>query len=36
MAIVRALDTAGVDVADIQRHEVTLDDVFLTITKAAA
>jgi len=36
IAIVRALDAAGIDVVDIQRHEVTLDDVFLTITKAAA
>jgi ABC-2 type transport system ATP-binding protein len=39
--IVRALDAAGVDVVDVQRREVTLDDVFLTITgsqptKAAA
>ncbi|NVB84432.1 MAG: ATP-binding cassette domain-containing protein [Kofleriaceae bacterium] len=30
--IVRALDAAGVDVVDVQRREVTLDDVFLTIT----
>lgn len=30
--IVRALDSAGVEVVDVQRREVTLDDVFLTIT----
>jgi ABC-2 type transport system ATP-binding protein len=30
--VVRALDAAGVDVVDVQRREVTLDDVFLTIT----
>jgi ABC-2 type transport system ATP-binding protein len=32
--IVRALDAAGVDAVDVQRREVTLDDVFLTITGA--
>jgi ABC-2 type transport system ATP-binding protein len=30
--IVRALDAAGIDAVDVQRREVTLDDVFLTIT----
>jgi hypothetical protein len=30
--VVRALDVAGVDAADIQRREPTLDDVFLTLT----
>jgi len=32
--IVRALDAAGIDAVDVQRREATLDDVFLTITKA--
>ena len=30
--VVRALDAAGVDAADVQRREATLDDVFLTLT----
>ncbi len=30
--VVRALDQAGVDAADIHRREPTLDDVFLTLT----
>ena len=30
--IVRALDTAGIDAVDVQRREVTLDDVFLMPT----
>jgi len=30
--IVRALDAAGIDAVDVQRREVTLDDVFLMIT----
>jgi ABC-2 type transport system ATP-binding protein len=30
--IVRALDAAGLDAHDVQRREVTLDDVFLAIT----
>jgi ABC-2 type transport system ATP-binding protein len=33
--IVRALDAAGIDAIDVQRREVTLDDVFLTITQAS-
>jgi ABC-2 type transport system ATP-binding protein len=32
--LVRALDAAGIEAVDIQRREVTLDDVFLTITAA--
>jgi len=32
VAILRALDEAGVDVADISRRHVTLDDVFLALT----
>ena len=32
--LVRALDAAGIDAVDVQRREVTLDDVFLTITQA--
>jgi ABC-2 type transport system ATP-binding protein len=32
--LVRALDAAGIDAVDVQRREVTLDDVFLTITGA--
>jgi ABC-2 type transport system ATP-binding protein len=31
--IVRALDAAGIDAVDVQRREVTLDDVFLAITR---
>ena len=31
--VVRALDAAGVDVVDVQRREVTLDDVFLSLTR---
>ncbi len=34
--VVRALDAAGVDVHDVHRREVTLDDVFLSITRATA
>jgi ABC-2 type transport system ATP-binding protein len=30
--VVRALDQAGVDAADVHRREATLDDVFLTLT----
>jgi ABC-2 type transport system ATP-binding protein len=30
--IVRALDAAGIDPADVQRRDPTLDDVFLTLT----
>ncbi len=30
--VVRALDAAGVDAADVQRRDATLDDVFLTLT----
>ena len=33
--LVRALDAAGIDAVDVQRREVTLDDVFLTITQAS-
>jgi ABC-2 type transport system ATP-binding protein len=32
--VVRALDAAGIDAADIGRREATLDDVFLTLTGA--
>ncbi len=31
--VVRALDAAGVDAVDVQRREVTLDDVFLSLTR---
>jgi ABC-2 type transport system ATP-binding protein len=31
--VVRALDGAGVDAIDVQRREVTLDDVFLSLTR---
>ena len=31
--VVRALDAAGLNAHDVQRREVTLDDVFLTITR---
>jgi ABC-2 type transport system ATP-binding protein len=34
MAIARALDDAGVEAIDVHRREATLDDVFLTLTKA--
>jgi ABC-2 type transport system ATP-binding protein len=30
--VVRALDAAGIDPADVQRRDATLDDVFLTLT----
>ena len=30
--VVRALDQAGIDAADVHRREATLDDVFLTLT----
>ena len=32
--VVRALDAAGVDAIDVQRREVTLDDVFLSLTRS--
>ena len=32
--VVRALDAAGIDAHDVQRREVTLDDVFLSITQS--
>jgi ABC-2 type transport system ATP-binding protein len=34
--VVRALDAAGVDAVDVQRREVTLDDVFLSLTHKPA
>ena len=34
--VVRALDDAGVDVADVHRREATLDDVFLSLTRTSA
>jgi ABC-2 type transport system ATP-binding protein len=34
--VVRALDEAGVEATDVHRREATLDDVFLSITGAAA
>jgi ABC-2 type transport system ATP-binding protein len=34
--LVRALDAAGVDIDDVHRREVTLDDVFLAITSGRA
>jgi ABC-2 type transport system ATP-binding protein len=34
--IVRALDAAGVDAHDVHRREVTLDDVFLSLTGSGA
>ena len=34
--VMRALDAAGIDAHDVHRREVTLDDVFLTLTKEAA
>jgi ABC-2 type transport system ATP-binding protein len=34
--VVRALDQAGIDAHDVHRREVTLDDVFLSITGATA
>jgi ABC-2 type transport system ATP-binding protein len=36
MEVARALDGAQVDVTDVHRREATLDDVFLTLTGAAA
>ena len=36
MEVARALDAARVDVTDVHRREATLDDVFLTLTGAAA
>jgi ABC-2 type transport system ATP-binding protein len=36
MEVARALDGARVDVTDVHRREPTLDDVFLTLTGAAA
>jgi len=33
---VRALDAAGIEAHDVQRREVTLDDVFLSITAATS
>ena len=32
--VVRALDDAGIDAIDVTRREVTLDDVFVTLTGA--
>jgi ABC-2 type transport system ATP-binding protein len=32
MAVIRALDAAGVDATDVARRRATLDDVFLTLT----
>lgn len=34
--VVRALDSAGIDVTDVHRRDATLDDVFLSITGNAA
>jgi len=34
--VVRALDAAGIDAHDVHRREVTLDDVFLSITRTGA
>jgi ABC-2 type transport system ATP-binding protein len=34
--VVRALDEAGIDVADVNRREATLDDVFLGLTSPLA
>ena len=34
--VLRVLDTAGIDAADLNRREVTLDDVFLTLTTPGA
>jgi ABC-2 type transport system ATP-binding protein len=34
--VVRALDAAGIDAHDVHRREVTLDDVFLSITRGSA
>jgi ABC-2 type transport system ATP-binding protein len=34
--VVRALDAAGVEAADVQRREATLDDVFLTLTEGTS
>jgi hypothetical protein len=34
--VVRALDAAGIDAHDVHRREVTLDDVFLSITQSRA
>ncbi len=34
--VVRALDADGIDAHDVHRREVTLDDVFLSITRAGA
>jgi ABC-2 type transport system ATP-binding protein len=36
MEVARALDGAGVDATDVHRREATLDDVFLTLTRATA
>jgi ABC-2 type transport system ATP-binding protein len=33
--VIRALDTAGIDIADLAVRRPTLDDVFLTLTGAA-
>jgi ABC-2 type transport system ATP-binding protein len=35
-AVIRSLDTAGIDAADLVVRRPTLDDVFLTLTGAAA
>ena len=34
--VVRALDEAGIDAHDVHRREVTLDDVFLSLTRGGA
>jgi ABC-2 type transport system ATP-binding protein len=34
--IVRALEAAGIDAHDVHRREVTLDDVFLSLTRGGA
>lgn len=34
--VVRALDAAGINAHDVQRREITLDDVFLAITQQSA
>ena len=33
VAVLRALDDAGIDATDVSRHQPTLDDVFLTLTQ---
>ncbi|GEK79588.1 ATP-binding cassette domain-containing protein [Agrococcus baldri] len=36
IAVLRALDEAGIEIADLELRRPTLDDVFLTLTKEAA